>query len=199
MRCFVVYPLAWTRVYRCKLCKKKKIFFFFLLCLNCQKGFTASDIQLRAAEPRSDTTNNCPKPHPVWKEKTCNFSLGEALALMWSQLPIKQSCSGTHTLRLYSTSVTSCRTQKQLHSADPRSAIVTKKQNKNKTGHHVKVCKINWLFTTERVDFFRAFQRGKAFNVRFTNIKDPPIMSADLSKHLYLKVILFIAEIKINM
>lgn len=54
------------------------------------------------------TSPNCPKPHPVQKEKTCTFSSGGTQALMWSQLPIKLLCS-THTSQPRSALISSCR------------------------------------------------------------------------------------------
>lgn len=54
------------------------------------------------------TIPNCPKPHPVQKEKTSTFSSGGTQALMWSQLPIKLLCS-THTSQPRSALISSCR------------------------------------------------------------------------------------------
>lgn len=53
------------------------------------------------------TIPNCPKPHPVQKEKTCTFSPGGTQPLMWSQLPIKPLCSNTHTSKPHSALITS--------------------------------------------------------------------------------------------
>lgn len=95
--------------------QKKESQTFFLLSLNCHQRSAESACRDRdSAEGlwspgATPTIPNCPKPHPVQKEKTCTFSSGGTHELMWSQLPIKQSCSRTRTSRPNSPSATSCR------------------------------------------------------------------------------------------
>lgn len=108
-------------VYRCKFhkkesgTKKRESQTIFLLSLNCRQRSVESACRDRdSAEGlwspgATPTIPNCPKPHPVQKEKTCTFSSGGTHELMRSQLPTKQSCSRTRTSRPNLPSTTSCR------------------------------------------------------------------------------------------
>lgn len=83
--------------------RRKKPNAFFLLSLKRHERSTESacrgwdSAESYGAQQQSPTSHNCPKPHPVQKEKTCTFSSGGTHALMWSQLPMKQCCSSTRT------------------------------------------------------------------------------------------------------